>query len=83
MNEKSFAVMERALVNLLKKTQNQRDYFRGRLIKAEQLHAPKQQMVSAAVDKVNWYDIEITEIEGELEMLREEFAMGEITDQEG
>ncbi len=83
MNEKSFEVVERALIDLLKKTQNQRDYFRGRLIKAEQLHAPKQHMVSAAVDKVNRYDIEITEIEGELEMLREEFGMGENTDQEG
>ena len=83
MNEKSFALVERALIDLLKKTRNQRDYFRGRLIKAEQLHAPKQHMVSAAVDKVNRYDIEITEIEGELEMLREEFGMGENTDQEG
>ena len=80
MNEKSFEVVERALVDLLKKTQNQRDYFRGRLIKAEQLHAPKQHMVSAAVDKVNRYEIEITELEGELEMLREEFGMGENTD---
>ena len=82
MNEKSFAMVERALVDLLKKTQNQRDYFRGRLIRAEQLHAPKQHMVSAAVDKINRYDIEITEIEGELEMLREEFEMGEDVDQE-
>ena len=82
MNQKSFMVVERALADLLKKTQNQRDYFRGRLIRAEQLHAPKQHMISAAIDKVNRYDIEITEIEGELEMLREEFGLGEDAEQE-
>ncbi len=77
MNEKSYEVIERALMALLRKTQREQDYFRGRLIKAESLVLPKQQMIDAAIDKVNWYVVEISEIEGELEMLREEFGMVE------
>ena len=82
MNEKSFAVVERALTDLLKKTQRERDYFRGRLIKAESLVLPKQHMIEAAMEKVTRYAVEISEIEGELEMLREEFGMAEDTTQE-
>ena len=82
MNEKSFAVVERALTDLLKKTQRERDYFRGRLIKAESLVLPKQHMIEAAMEKVTRYAVEISEIEGELEMLREEFGMAEDTAQE-
>ncbi len=77
MNEKSFAVVERVLTDLLKKTQRESDYFRGRLIQAESLILPKQHMIDAAIDKVNRYEVEISEIEGELEMLREEFGMVE------
>jgi len=82
MNEKSFVVVERALVDLLKKTQKKRDYFRGRLIKSEDLRLPKQHMIAAAIENVNRYDIDIYEIEGELEMIREAFGMEENTDQE-
>ena len=74
MNQKSYEVVERALTDLLKKTRREQDYFRGRLIKAESLVLPKQHMIDAAIDKVNRYDVEISEIEGELEMLREEFG---------
>ena len=81
MDEKSFVVVERALTDLLKKTKRERDYFRGRLIKAADLPLPKQHMISAAVDKINRYEVEITEIEGELEMIREELGMEENTDQ--
>ena len=37
MNQKSYEVIEKALMDLLKKTQKEQDYFRGRLIKAESL----------------------------------------------
>lgn len=73
MNEKSYYVVERALYDLLKKTKRKRDYFRGRLIKAEDLPLPKQHMVMAAYNNVDRLNIDIYEIEGELEMLREEF----------
>jgi len=72
MNERTIAAAERALIDFLNKARRERDYFRGRLIKAEDLLAPKQQMISAAVDKLNWYAVEINDLEGELEMLREE-----------
>jgi len=82
MNEKSYEAIEKALMDLLKKTQREQDYFRGRLIKAESLILPKQHMVSAAIDKVNRYTVEINEIEGELEMIREEMGVEEDSDQE-
>ena len=82
MNEKSYEAIEKALMDLLKKTQREQDYFRGRLIKAESLILPKQHMVSAAIDKVNRYTVEINEIEGELEMLREEMGIEEDSVQE-
>lgn len=52
MNEKSYEVIERALMDLLKKTQREQDYFRGRLIKAENLILPKQHMMWGAMDTV-------------------------------
>jgi len=72
MNERTIAAAERALVDFLKKTQSERDYFRGRLIQAENIPVPDQHMVTAAVNKLNWYLVEVNEIEGELEILREE-----------
>ena len=67
---------------LLRKTQREQDYFRGRLIKAESLILPKQHMISAAMDKVTRYTVEINEIEGELEMIREEMGMEDDSVQE-
>jgi hypothetical protein len=79
MNERSFAVAERALIDFLKRSRRERDYFRGRLIRAADLPSPDQQMISAAISKVNWYVVEISELEGELEMLREELGTEEDT----
>ena len=81
MNERTIAAVERALIDFLKKTQREHDYFRGRLVQAEDLPAPDQHMVSAAINKVNWYTVEIDELEGELEMLREELGIEENADQ--
>jgi len=75
MNERTIAAAEAALINFLKKTRRERDYFKGRLIRADNLPAPDQQMVSAAIGKVNWYAVEISELEGELEILREELGL--------
>lgn len=72
MNERTIEAAERALSDFLKKTRRERDYFRGRLIQAENIPAPDQHMVTAAINKLNWYLVEVNEIEGELEMLREE-----------
>jgi hypothetical protein len=77
MNERTIAAAERALVNFLKKTRRERDYFSGRLIAADNLPAPNQHMISAAMSKVDWYAVEINELEGELEMLREELGLKE------
>ncbi len=82
MNQRSYEVVERALTDLLKKTQREQDFFRGRLIQAESLVLPKQHMIEAAMEKVTRYEVEISEIEGELEMLRDEFGMEEDVDQE-
>ena len=84
MNERTIAMAERALIDFLSKSRREHDYFRGRLIKAEDLPAPNQHMVSAAIGKINWYVVEIDELEGELEMLREEleqFGIEEDIDQ--
>ena len=81
MNERSITMAEKALMDFIRKSQNERDYFSGRLIEADDLPAPKQQMVSAAVKKVTWYKVEISDLEGELEMLREEFGIEEDTGQ--
>ena len=82
MNERSYMAAEQALVDLLKKTRKKRDYFRGRLIKAADLPLPKQHMVTAAYENVDRYDVDILELEGELEMLREEFGVEEDSEQE-
>ena len=84
MNERTIAMAERALIDFLNKSRREHDYFRGRLIQADNLPAPNQHMVSAAIGKINWYLVEIDELEGELEMLREEleqFGMEEDIDQ--
>jgi hypothetical protein len=80
MNERTIAAAERALIDFLKKTRRERDYFRGRLIKADNLPAPDQHMISAAMSKVDWYAVQIHELEGELEMLREELGLTEDED---
>ena len=72
MNERTIAAAEQALIDFLNKARRDRDYFRGRLIQADSLPAPDQHMVSAAIGKLDWYAVEINELEGELEMLREE-----------
>ncbi len=85
MNERTIAIAERALVDFIKKSRRERDYFRGRLIKADNLPAPNQHMISAAMSKLEWYKVELMELEGELEMLREELGITDTdqnTDQE-
>jgi len=85
MNERTIAAAERALADFLQKTRRERDYFRGRLIQAENIPVPDQHMVTAAVNKLNWYLVEVNEIEGELEILREElevYRAEQDTDQE-
>lgn len=83
MNERTIAIAERALMDFIKKSQKEHDYFRGRLIQADNLPAPDQHMVSAAARKIDWYKIELMELEGQLEMLREELGIVEAdTDQE-
>ena len=74
MNERTIAIAERALIDFIRKSQRERDYFKGRLIKADDLPAPNQHMVSAAMRKLEWYKVELMELEGELEMLREELG---------
>ncbi len=81
MNERTIAIAERALVDFIKRSRRERDYFRGRLIKADNLPAPNQHMISAAMRKLEWYKVELMELEGELEMLREELGITD-TDQE-
>jgi hypothetical protein len=75
MNERSIAVAERVLIDFLNKTRRERDYFRGRLIRADNIPAPDQHMISAAISKLNWYAVQLNELEGELEMLREELGI--------
>ena len=83
MNERTIAMAEKALMDFIKKNQRDYDYFRGRLIQADNLPAPDQHMVSAAANKIDWYKVELMELEGELEMLREELGITEEnTDQE-
>jgi DNA-directed RNA polymerase specialized sigma24 family protein len=81
MNERTIAIAERALIDFIRKSQRERDYFKGRLIKADDLPAPNQHMVSAAMRKLEWYKVELMELEGELEILREELGITD-TDQE-
>ena len=81
MNQRTIAMAERALMDFIKKSRRERDYFKGRLIKADNLPAPNQHMISAAMSKLEWYKVELMELEGELEMLREELGITD-TDQE-
>ena len=74
MNEKSFAVAENALIELLKRNFKGLDYHRGRLTKAKTLPKAKQQIVSASIKKVNWHKVQIYELDGELEILRDQLA---------
>ena len=79
MNQRTIAMAERAIVDFIKRNRQEHDYFRGRLIKAEDLPAPKQHMVSAAMRKLDWYKVELMELEGELDMLREELGLEQDT----
>lgn len=81
MHERTIAAAERALEDFIKKKRKERDYFQGRLIRAANLPKPDQQMVSAALNKVNWYTVELHELEGELELLREELGIIKDNDQ--
>lgn len=85
MHERTIAVAEIALADFLNRSRREHDYFRGRLIQADNIAAPDQHMIIAAINKLNWYVVEIDELEGELEMLREELESLETeynTDQE-
>ena len=75
MNKKTIDSAERALMDFIKKNKREQDYYRGRLIKADILPAPDQHMVSAAVNKLNWYKAQVDGLEGELELLREELGI--------
>ncbi|MBD3182159.1 hypothetical protein GF312_07700 [Candidatus Poribacteria bacterium] len=75
MNQRTKAAAEQALIDLIRKSKKERDYYKGRLIKAEGLPAPKQHMVSAAMKKLDWYKIQLIDLEGELEILREELEL--------
>jgi len=85
MHERTIAAAERALADFLNRSRREHDYFRGRLIQADNIAVPDQHMIMAAINKLNWYVVEIDELEGELEMLREELESLETeqnTDQE-
>ena len=85
MNERTIEAAEKALADFLNRSRRKRDYFRGILIQADNLPAPDQHMVSAAINKLNWYVVEIDNLKGELEMIREEMeSLGteQDTDQE-
>ena len=80
MNKKTLAIAEEALLDFMKKNIQEFRYYRGRIIKSETMSKPNQQMVSAAEKKVNWYKVELYDLEGELEMLREELDQAEESD---
>ena len=82
MNQRTIEMAEEALMDFIRKSSRERDYFKGRLIQADNLPAPKQHMVSAAARKLNWYKIELSYLEGDLEILREELGLQETADQE-
>jgi hypothetical protein len=81
MNQKTIEAAEKALMDFIRKNQRDYKYFKGRLSQADNLPAPNQHMVSAAVRKVDWYKVQLSELEGELEMLREELGLAENTPQ--
>lgn len=80
MNEKTFAAAENALNEFLRKNLQELNYYNGRMIKSKTVKKVDQQMVSAAVRKINWHKIQIHELEGEMEMLREQLSIEDNTD---
>jgi len=82
MNEKSIEAAEKALMDLIKRNQSEFSHFRGRIIRANSLLRPDQQMVSSAIRKVNWYKAEISDLEGELDILRDEKKEGQLGEEE-
>ena len=80
MNEKTFAAAENALNEFLRKNLQELNYYNGRMIKSKTVKKVDQQMVSAAVRKINWHKIQIHELEGEIEMLREQLSTEDNTD---
>ena len=80
MNEKTFAAAENALNEFLRKNLQELNYYNGRMIKSKIVKKVDQQMVSAAVGKINWHKIQIYELEGEMEMLREQLSIEDNTD---
>jgi len=80
MNEKSFTAAENALTEFLRKNLQELSYYRGRIIKSKTIKKADQQMVSAAVKKIHWHKIQVYEIEGELDLLREELTTENSTD---
>jgi hypothetical protein len=80
MNEKTFAAAENALNEFLRKNLQELNYYNGRMIKSKTVKKVDQQMVSAAVRKINWHIIQIHELEGEIEMLREQLSIEDNTD---
>ena len=80
MYKKTLMVAEEALIEFMKKNFQEFNAYRGRIIKSTNITKPDQQMVSAAVKKINWYKVELHELEGELDMLREELAKTEDSD---
>jgi hypothetical protein len=80
MNEKTFAAAENALNEFLRKNLQELNYYNGRMIKSKTVKKVDQQMVSAAVRKINWHKVQIHELEGEMEMLREQLSTEDNTD---
>jgi len=80
MNKKTLAIAEEALLDFMKKNIQEFKYYRGRIIKSETIAKPDQRMLSAAEKKVSWYKVELYDLEGELEMLREKLDQVEESD---
>lgn len=80
MNKKTLAIAEEALLDFMKKNIQEFKYYRGRIIKSETIAKPNQHMLSAAEKKVNWYKVELYDLEGELEILRDELDQVEESD---
>ena len=80
MNEKTFAAAENALSEFLRKNLQELNYYNGRMIKSKTVKKVDQQMVSAAVRKINWHKIQIHELEGEMEMLKEQLSTEDNSD---
>ena len=83
MNEKTFAAAENALTDFLRRNLQELNYYRGRVIKSKIIKRADPQMVSAAVRKINWHKVQIHELEGELDLLREELTTDSTDEREG